>query len=122
MIAVGSIKAAKPGEYIVETCYDTESETEEDSDSSVDENDKDDEVLIDELYNGMFTGDYEPDDIFVSAAHAGRHQGVKTEHLAKVWRIDIEQAKNTLDITTQRSVRTSHPKLLRNYGINDRML
>ena len=28
MIAVGSTKAAKPGEYIVETCSDTESETE----------------------------------------------------------------------------------------------
>ena len=96
MIAVGSIKAAKPGEYIVETCSDTESETEEDSDSSVDDNDKDDEVLIDELYNGMFTGDYDPDDIFVPAAHAGRHQGVKAEHLAKVWRIDIEQAKDNL--------------------------
>ena len=38
MIAVGSIRVAKPGEYVVETCSDTESETEEDSDSSVDEN------------------------------------------------------------------------------------
>ena len=100
IIAVGSIKAAKPGEYIVETCSDTESETKEDLDSSVDENDKEDEVLIDELYNGMFTGDYDPDDIFVSAAHAGRHQGVKAEHLAKVWMIDIEQSKDTLYITT----------------------
>ena len=89
MISVELIKAAKPGEYIVETCSDTESDTEKDPDFSVDENDKDDEVLIDELYNGMFTGDYDPDDIFVSAAHAGRHQGVKAEHLAKVWRIDI---------------------------------
>ena len=56
MIVVGSIKAAKPGEYIVETCSDIKSETEEDSDSSVYENVKDNEVLIDELYNGMFTG------------------------------------------------------------------
>ena len=79
-------------------------------------------MSIDELYNGMFTGYYDPDDIFVSAAHAGRHQGVKAEHLAKFWRIDIEQAKDTLNITTQRSVRTSDPKLSRNYGTNDRML
>ena len=89
MIAVWSIKASKPGEYIVETFSDIKSETEEDSDSSVDENDKVDEVLIDELYNGIFTGDYDPDDIFASAAYAGRHRGVKAEHLAKVWRIDI---------------------------------
>ena len=70
----------------------------------------------------MFTGDYDPDDIFVSAAHAGIHQGVKAEHLDKVWRIDIEQANDTLYITTQRSVRTSDPKLSRNYRTNDRML
>ena len=49
MIAVGSTKASKPGEYIVETCSDTESDTEKDPEFSVDENDKDDEVLIDEL-------------------------------------------------------------------------
>ena len=79
-------------------------------------------MLIDELYNGMFTGDYDPDDIFVSAAHSGRHQGVKAEHLAKVWMIDIKQAKDTLDITTQRSVRTSDSKLLRNYRTHDRIL
>ena len=82
LIAVGLIKAAKPGEYIVDICSDTKSEIEEDSDNSVDENDKDDEVLIDKLYNGMFTGDYNPDDIFVSAAHTVRHQGVKAENLA----------------------------------------
>ena len=79
-------------------------------------------MLLNDLYNGMFTGDYDPDEIFVSAAHANRPQGVKAEHLAKVWRIDIDQAKDTLDITTQRSVRTNDPNISRNYGTNDRML
>ena len=52
----------------------------------------------------MSTGDRDPDDIFVSAAHAERHQGLKAEHIYKVWRIGIDQAKDTLDITTQKSV------------------
>ena len=100
MIAIGSTKAAKPGEYIVETCSDTQSEADYNMDHSVDEDEQDEEVLLDELYKGITTGDYNPDDIFGSATHAERTQGVKAEHLSKVWRIDIDQAKDTLNITT----------------------
>ena len=70
----------------------------------------------------MSTGYCDPDNIFVSPAHAERHQGVKAEHLSKVCIIDIYQAKDTLDITTQEIGRTDNPKLSRNYGTNDRML
>jgi hypothetical protein len=58
----------------------------------------------------------------VSAAHAGRTKGVKAEHLAKTWRIDLETAQKTLDITSQKSTRTDNPTLSRNYSTNDRML
>ena len=58
----------------------------------------------------------------VCAIHAGRHQGVKPPHLSKIWRIDENTAKQTLDITSQKSVRTDNPKLYCNYGTNDWML
>ena len=58
----------------------------------------------------------------MSAAHSGIHQVVKADHLSKVLRIDIKQAKDTLDITTQRTVRKSDPKLSTNYGTNNLML
>ena len=70
----------------------------------------------------MSIGDRDPDNIFVSAAHAERYQGVKAEHLSKVWIIDIDQVKDTLDITTQKIVRTDNPNLSRKYGTNDCML
>ena len=57
-----------------------------------------------------------------SAVHVERHQGVTAKHLAKIWRIDENVAKRTLDVTSQRSVRTDNPKLSRNYTTNDRML
>ena len=121
IISVGSIKSSKTGDYIVETCSDTESDTYYDPDST-DDDDGGKGVLLYEFYKEMSTGDRDPDDLFVSAAHAEIHQGVKVEHLSKVWIIEIDQAKDTLDITTQKSVRTDKPKLLRNYGTNDRML
>ena len=62
------------------------------------------------------------DDLKVSAVHGGRHKGVKPSDLAKLWRIDVNTASKTIDITSQRNVRTSNPKLSRNYGTNNRML
>ena len=54
----------------------------------------------------------------VSAAHAGTSQGVTS----KIWRIDADTARKTLDITTQKIIRKDNPKISRNYGTNDRML
>ena len=44
------------------------------------------------------------------------------EHLSKVWRISWDDAKRTIDVTSQNSIRTQDPTLSRNYGTNDRML
>ena len=57
-----------------------------------------------------------------SAMHAGKYKGIKPAHLSKIWRIDTDTARKTLDITSQRNVRKDNPKLSRNYGTNDRML
>jgi hypothetical protein len=47
---------------------------------------------------------------------------VKPEHLWKIWRIDIETGKRTLDTTSQTSVRSDDPKIAKNYGTNNHML
>ena len=121
MIAFGSTNASKPGDYIFETCSDTESEIDYGSESTGDD-DGGEEVFLYEFYKYMSNIDRDPDDILVSAEHSERHQGVKSEHISKVWIIDIDQVKYTLNITTQKSVRVDDPKLSRNYGMNDRML
>ena len=42
--------------------------------------------------------------------------------MSKIWRIDLNTAKKTLDITSHHSMRTNNPTLSRNYSNNDRML
>ena len=78
--------------------------------------------IHDSLYQHSKEGTINVDDIIVSAVHAGRHQGVKPPHLAKLCHIGENTAKQTLDITSQKSVRTDNPKLSRNYGTNDWIL
>ena len=58
----------------------------------------------------------------IGAAHARRVQGVSAEHLSKVWRISMDEAQRTLDVTSQGQVHTNDPKIAKNYGTNDRML
>ena len=74
------------------------------------------------IINESNAGTFDIDDIMVSAVHAGRHQGVNAKHLAKLWRIDENTAKKTLNITSQRCVRKDNPKLSRNFSTNDRTL
>ena len=58
----------------------------------------------------------------MSDVHAERHEGVEVDHIYKVRIIDIEQVKDTLEITTHKSVRTNSPKIPRNYITNDCMI
>jgi hypothetical protein len=57
-----------------------------------------------------------------SAVHAKPRRNTTAEHLSKVWRIDLETARKTLDITSQNCGRTDNPELSRNYTTNDKML
>ena len=61
-------------------------------------------------------------DDYMAAALSSIEQGVSPDHLAKVWRISYDDAKRTLDNTSQLSVRPIDPILAKNYGTNDRML
>ena len=57
-----------------------------------------------------------------SATEASKLKGVDAETLSKIWRIDLETAKKTIDITSQRCVRQMETEFSRNYSTNDRML
>lgn len=55
--------------------------------------------------------------------HSKRKKMVDAETLAKRWGIPIQRARKTVDVTTQRGVRTTlYPSLSRRYPTNDRML
>ena len=68
--------------------------------------------------------DYESDglDEMMAAATAGQPSGVTPEALAKVWRISVDDARRTIETTSQNALRKEDPTLSRNYGTNDRML
>eukprot|EP00957_Ditylum_brightwellii_P057407 4352700-Ditylum_brightwellii.AAC.1 len=57
-----------------------------------------------------------------SATHARQSRGIDAEHLSKVWRINIDTARQTIGTTTQHNTRTEHHTLSRNYVRNNRML
>ena len=67
----------------------------------------------------------EIDDLFedplieVQALHAESPQGLKPQDLAKVWKIDIEAARRTLEITTQLKKQDANGNLSRNFSTND---
>ena len=58
----------------------------------------------------------------LSAAHAEKSKGVSKEMLAKVWRISEEEARRTLEVTTQLNKQDADSNLSRRFSTNDRML
>ena len=105
-----------PDSHVIEDGYDTD---------EVSSSSKEVEVMnttLDELLENNVSGQLDLDEIMVSAAHARPRKGVDASHLSKVWRIDVDTAQRTLDVTTQGSVRRDNPVLSRNYSTNDRML
>ena len=56
------------------------------------------------------------------ATNVSRPHGVTPKHLSKVWRISTEEARRTIETTTQTSVWTQDPTLSCNYSTNDHML
>ena len=58
----------------------------------------------------------------MSSTFGKKKHGIDAEHLSKIWRIDLETAKRTLDVTTQSRQHVPNPKLAKNYTTNDRML
>ena len=44
------------------------------------------------------------DNLMASTARVGKPRRVDPKHLSKIWRIRNEDAKNTIDVTTQASI------------------
>ena len=118
---IGSTNATS--EVFVETVTeDDESDDEYDESKEVEDLSLGDDHTID-LEDWDFELDQDDLDAFMaSATTAGKAKGVDAEHLSKIWRISYDQAKRTIEVTSQNSVRTQDPTLSRNYGTNDRML
>ncbi len=58
----------------------------------------------------------------IFAAEANNIRGVTPVELSKVWKIDIQSAKDTLKVTSQRRKIDGNSNLSRNLSTNDRML
>ena len=65
----------------------------------------------------------EDNGFYIYALNTGTKKGVDYRSLAEMWRISLDTAKNTVQATTQFSIRTAeHPSLTKRYRTNDRML
>ena len=60
------------------------------------------------------------DAFMTCATSAGKPSGVKPEELSKLWRIDLESAKRTVNVTSQNCVRSRSTGFSRNCSSNDR--
>ena len=64
----------------------------------------------------------EPELFTASSVHTSKSAGVSPEDLAKIFRIDIQRARRTVEATTQNVKRSKDPTLSRRYSTNDRAL
>ena len=62
------------------------------------------------------------DAFFAFGVHGGPEVGIDAKHLSKVWRISYEDAKCTIDATTQHGSHHPNPVMNQNYTTNDWML
>ena len=89
------------------------------------ENNDDELPLTSDTVQDTINGLGNEDDMnafFSSGVHGGPEVGVDAQHLSKVRRILYEDAKRTIDATTQYGTHTPNPVMSQNYTTNDRML
>ena len=126
-MSIGSTHGSS--EVTVETVDEEESLSSEETDSQIGDDDLDweldfgDATTLEEL--GI--SEEEMKDFMSSSASVGgttgrTPKGVDPEYLSKIWRISVDEAKRTIDATSQHVVRPQDPTLSRNFGTNDRML
>jgi hypothetical protein len=96
----------------------------ESSEDSIKETDEDLEALREYLagMDAPLQGDIDLDAFMVSASHAKMKRNVQAEHLSRIWKIDMDTAPKTIDITSQNVDRKRSADLSRNYATNDKML
>ena len=116
MMTAGSTTTCK-NKYIVEDdcTLDTEVETDISSEegSAHSEASVDNDSLSD--WEETIAGHIDIDAFMTSAAHARKSKSIDAEHLSKIWRILLEDAERTIDVTSQHAPRTGNPHLSRNY-------
>jgi hypothetical protein len=119
MMSIGSTNAWTPPHMIDD---DEDSTDDDNTQESLDDDDV--EAMRDYLshMDEPLGAKVDLDDFMVSAAHAKMTRSVQAEHLSKVWRIDMETAEKTLEITSQNCNRKPSTELSRNYATNDKML
>jgi hypothetical protein len=125
MAAVGATYPYKGKELFDDITVETvesEEDTETDDNDNSDNSSMSDTESESETESIHFSDEEALDAFMVSAAHAGKPKAISAEYLSKIWRIDLESAKNTLKVTTQGCNRTVDPAFTRNYSTNDRML
>ncbi len=101
--------------------YLTEDETDEGSLSTLSSIEEEDPLDIDsdvDLDDAVDLDDY----FSISATHAKKPRMLDPTHLSKIWRISHDEAKRTIDVTSQWVLRWDDPTLSRNYGTGDQML
>jgi hypothetical protein len=111
-MSIGSTYATDQ-EYLLPTPV-TDSEASSSADSSEDS-------YSDKVEWDIYAIESEIDDFMVAAIDTSE-RGVTPGYLSKVWRIPFEDAKRTIDVTSQLSVTPKNPILAKNYGTIDRML
>ena len=114
--ALGATTVSSKTPYLIEP--DSESEVESADDSTF----EDAAWVNDVLATACELEDAIADDVFASAAHARPRRDVTPEMLSKLWRIDLDTAKRTLDATTINRSYKQNDTLPRNFGTGDRML
>ena len=89
------------------------------------ENDDDEIPITSDMVQDAMDGLGNEDDMdafFSSSVHGGPEVRVDARHLSKVWQISYEDAKHTIDATTQHGMHTPSPVMNQNYTTNDWML
>ena len=77
--------------------------------------------MIQDAMNGL-QSEEDMDAFLASGVHGSPEVSIDARHLSKVWRISYEDAKCTIDATTQHSTHHPNPVMNQNYTTNDRML
>ena len=65
--------------------------------------------MLYDLYAKATKGNIYIDDIMVSADHASRPKGIYASHLSKIWIINLDSAKRTLEVTSENRTRRDIP-------------
>ena len=85
------------------------------------DNNDDERDMVQDAMDGLGNED-DMNTFFSSGVHGGPEVGVDAHHLLKVWWISYEDAKRTIDATTQYGTHTPNPVMNQNYTTNDWML